>query len=91
MLQINAGSSPTKEKGKKAKKRAQTFFFHAYRAAAIIHIVVAWKKLVLDVFFNTSQYWSLFLYGEVCWKWTCGRHMFCSELEEANLNCFHLP
>lgn len=66
-------------------------FFHAYQAAAVIHIVVAWKKLVLDVFFNTIQYWSLFLYGGVCWKWTCGHHMFCSELEEANLNCFHLP
>lgn len=66
MLQINAGSSLTKEKEKKKPKKAQTLFIHAYQAAAIIHIVVAWKKLVLDVFFNTSQYWSLFLYGEVC-------------------------
>lgn len=48
------------------------------------------KKLVVDAFFNTSQYWPLFLYDEVCWKWTCGHHMFYSELEEANLNCFHL-
>lgn len=74
-------------RGGKAKK----LLFHAYQAAAIVSIAVVWKKLVVDVFLDTSQYWPLFLYGEVCWKWTHGHHMFCSELEEANLNCFHLP
>lgn len=58
-FQINAGSSKKKIK-----------FFHAYQAAATIHVAAVWKKLVVEAFFNTSQYWPLFLSGEVCWKWT---------------------